>query len=108
MFGILAFVVSMGTAYAQWEGGGGTTESPLIDDEGDIVRIITDISTWIYRVFFIIAVLYILLAAYMYLTAKDDAAQVKKAQTSLKNAVIAIIIALISTGASLLIQSFLK
>ena len=83
------------------------TIPPLIDSKDDITAIAESIATWVYRLFFIIAVLYILFAAFTYLTAKDDAAKVKKAQASLKNAVIAIIIALISTGVAALIKSFL-
>ena len=61
-----------------------------------------------YQIFFILAVLFILVAAFTYLRAGGDAAQVKKAQTILKNAVIAIVIALISTAASVIIQNFIN
>jgi hypothetical protein len=103
---VSTFFASPALIFAQGRGGG-TTTPPLIDDKDDIIVIAEDIAQWVYRLFFVIAVLYILLAAYQYLTARDDTATVKKAQTSLKNAVIAIIIALVSTGLSLLIKSFL-
>lgn len=94
-------------AYGADGGSTGTNPPPLIQDKDDIIAIAEGIATWVYRLFFVIAVLYILFAAFTYLTAKDDASAVKKAQASLKHAVIAIIIALISTGLALLIKNFI-
>ena len=74
----------------------------------DIVNLLEKAVQWMYQIFFILAVLFILVAAFTYLRAGGDPAQVKKAQTMLKNAVIAIVIALISTAAALIIQNFIK
>ncbi len=85
----------------------GGNDSPIQSTQ-DVVDIITNIAELVFQVFFIIAVLFILFAAYTYLTAGDDASKVDKAKTSLKNAVIAIVIALISTGAATIIDNFLR
>jgi len=72
-----------------------------------IVDLFSKAAKWMYSIFFIVAVIYILLAAFVYLRAGDDATKVKKATTMLKNAVIAIVIALLSAGAALIINNFL-
>ena len=83
------------------------SDSP-IQSTDDVISIITNIAELAFQIFFIVAVLFILFAAYTYLTAGDDASKVDKAKTSLKNAVIAIVIALISTGVATIIDQFLR
>lgn len=88
----------------------GTPQLPNspIQSPGDVVTIAQNIVVWLYTIFFIAAVGFILWAAFLYLTARDDATKVAKAKASLKNAVIAIIIALVASGASLLIQNVIE
>lgn len=74
----------------------------------DVQNLLIKGAKWMYTFFFILATIYILLAAYKYLMAKDDSKQVEKAQAALKNAVIAIVIALISTGVAEIINSALN
>ncbi len=104
---VVAGILSTQALSAYAAEGGGDVKSP-IKSVDDIYKLMVSATTWLYRIFFVLAVFYILLAAYRYLSAQDDAAKVKKATASLKNAAIAIAIALISTGASLIIQSALK
>ena len=85
----------------------GGEDSPIQSTQ-DVVNIITNIAELVFQLFFIVAVLFILFAAYMYLTAGDNTSKVDKAKTSLKNAVIAIVIALISTGVATIIDTFLR
>ena len=110
--GIVLFIVGSMSAPALAQLGGddpqpGGTDSPIQSTQ-DVIDIITNIAELAFQVFFIIAVLFILFAAYMYLTAGDDTSKIDKAKTSLKNAVIAIVIALISTGAATIIDEFLR
>jgi Type IV secretion system pilin len=72
-----------------------------------IVDLFSKAAKWMYSIFFVVAVIYILLAAFVYLRAGDDAPKVQKATTMLKNAVIAIVIALLSAGVALIINNFL-
>jgi len=74
---------------------------------GDIVNLFTKAARWLYTIFFIVAVMYILFAAYTYLTAGGDATKVEKATKMIKNAVIAIVVALLASGVALIINNFL-
>lgn len=82
-------------------------ESPIKDWQG-IITLAERVVTWGYRLFFILAVAFILIAAYRYLFARDNAEEVKKANRSLIHAAIAIAVALISTGVAEIIRTFLN
>jgi len=81
-------------------------ESPINSKE-DIINIITNISQWMYRVFFIVAVFYLLWAAFAFLWSKEPT-DASKARMRVFYAVIAIVIALLSTAFSSIINSFLS
>lgn len=68
---------------------------PSTVDEG--ISILNQILTWISIIFWIVAVIFILYAAFLYLTAAGDAEKVKKASSQLLYAVIAIAVALMAT-----------
>ncbi len=70
--------------------------------------ILLSIVRWIYIIFFVVAVLFILLAAYNFLQGGANEKKAAEAKAQLKYAVIAIVVALISTGVSLLITQFLQ
>ncbi len=86
---------------------GGVPDGPISSFDG-IVGLFEKAASWLYTLFFIIAVVYILLAAFNYLTAGDDSSKTGKATKMIRNAVIAIIIALLSGGFSLIINNFLS
>lgn len=81
--------------------------SPITDING-VKTWLINVTKWGFTFFFILAVAFILLAAYRFLMAKDNQTEVQKAITSLKNAAIAIAIALVSAGVSSIINSVLK
>lgn len=105
------FLCSVGTfllvpsVFAQ---GVNTTPTSPIQSANDVYDWIVAVTKWAYTIFFVLAVAFILLAAYRYLMAKDNEAEVKKATAALKNAVIAIAIALVSAGVSSIVNSALK
>jgi lipopolysaccharide export system protein LptC len=57
-----------------------------------------DVIRWVYTMFFIVAVLFILLAAYNYLLGGQDEKRIELAKKQLTYAVIAIVIALVAAG----------
>ena len=63
---------------------------------------------WIYSIFFVVAVLFILIAAYNYLRGGTNPKAIETAKSQLKYAVIAIAIALVASGISLLIKGILS
>lgn len=82
------------------------TDSP-IQTPGDISRVFEQIVRWTYYIFFVLAVYFILIAAFSYLTASGDPEKLKKAHSSLGWAFVAIAVALISVGAAQIIKSFI-
>ena len=93
---ILLFVIAM-PAMAQ----------EAVSSFDDIVGLFVKAARWLYTIFFIVATMYILFAAYTYLTAGGDATKVEKATKMIKNAVIAIVVALLASGVALVINNFL-
>jgi len=81
---------------------------PIVTKPEQVVNIINYAVRWIYTAFFVITVIYILLAAYKFLRGGDNPKNIEDAKKSLTYAVIAIIIALFATGISVLIENFLK
>jgi len=63
-----------------------------------VESLLENILGWIYTFFFIFAAIFILIAAFQYLTAAGDEEKVKKAKNMLIYAVIAIAIALVAMG----------
>ena len=60
-----------------------------------------------YQAFFIVAVGAVLLAAFTYLTAKDDPEKIKSATKQILWASVAIAIALVSVGANVIIKDLI-
>ena len=84
----------------------GVQKSP-VQNVSDFVGIVRQVVVYVYTIFFIIAVLFIILAAFGYLTAADNAEKVKTARKQLIYAAIAIAIALLAVGAEVIIKNFL-
>lgn len=84
-----------------------TPESPIKTPQG-LLGAVASIVKWVYIVFFIVAVLFILIAAFNYLTGGGQPEKIKTAHTRLIYAVIAIAIALMAVGAVQIIKSFLE
>jgi hypothetical protein len=85
----------------------GNTRSPIqsVDEAKDVLVKIVE---WIYTIFYILAVLFLLMAAYNFLIGgggKED--KVRAAKEKIKYAIIAIVIALIASGVAVMIKNFL-
>ena len=74
---------------------------------GGIVGLLGQIVRWVYIIFFIIAVLMIILAAFSYLTAGGDEEKVKAAKNRIIYAAVAIMVALLAVGFESIIRTFL-
>ncbi len=81
--------------------------SPIQTPE-KIFEILSGIVKWTYTIFFIVAVFFILVAAFNFLFARGDPEKIKSARSQILWAVVAIAIALISIGAAQIIKTFLK
>jgi len=85
----------------------GDMKSP-IDSTAKAYSLLITIVRWVYTIFFVVAVLFILFAAYNFILGGKDEAKVKLAKSQLKYAIIAIAIALISAGVTTVINNFLE
>lgn len=74
---------------------------------GGFIEVVKGITRFAYILFFIIAVLMIILTAYTYLTASGNKENIEKAHKQLIYAAVAIAIALLAITTSALIQNFL-
>jgi len=87
--------------------GGDSDLRPIVSSNEQVRNIFSNIVRWLYTLFFILAVLFILLAAYNYIQGGTDENKLKTAKNQLKYAVISIAIALLATGFSVVIKEFL-
>lgn len=88
----------------------GDMASP-IKNVGQGYELLVTIVQWMYTIFFVVAVLFILLAAYNFIiggSGGQNEAKIKTAKSQLKYAVIAIAIALVASGMAALIKGFLE
>jgi uncharacterized membrane protein len=88
--------------------GGAQVPPPAIKQIDDIIQILNNIVRWLYIIFFILAVLFVLLAAFNYLTAQGDEEKVGKAKKQIWFAVIAVIVALLATSVIPIVRTFLQ
>lgn len=79
-----------------------------ISTPDQIFSILVKIIKYAYTIFFIVAVLFILIAAFNFLTARGDPTKITSARSQIFWAIVAIIIALLSVGAAQIINNFIK
>ena len=85
----------------------GDFPSPVRDFDS-VTNIPTNIARWLYTMFFVVAIILFLIAAYNYLMGGQDEKRIEIAKKQLRYGVIAVVIALLSSGASLIVQTFLQ
>ncbi len=86
-------------------------KSPVTDIQTQILGsngILATIVQWVYTTFFIVAVLFFLLAAYNFMLGGSDEKKIATAKNQLKWGVIAIVVALLSVGAAYAIDTLLR
>lgn len=86
--------------------GSGAQDVGITNIEG-LVGIISYVLTWTYTIFFVIAVLFVLFAAYSYLGGGEDAEKVKNAHKKIIWASVAIAVALLALSVNLIVQNFI-
>ncbi|MBI4993577.1 hypothetical protein HZC33_01275 [Candidatus Wolfebacteria bacterium] len=74
---------------------------------GGIVDILVKVMQWTYSIFFVVAVLFIILAAYEYLTGAEDPERIREAHKRIIWAGVAIAVAILALSFNLLVQNFL-
>ncbi|KKU14852.1 hypothetical protein A3A20_02965 [Candidatus Wolfebacteria bacterium RIFCSPLOWO2_01_FULL_45_19] len=74
----------------------------------DVIRVLNTFVAWMFAILMVLAVIFILYAAFLYLTAGGDAEKVSTANKQLIYAAVAIGVALISQGVRILVEQFLR
>jgi hypothetical protein len=82
-------------------------EGSPIEQPGDIFKILTRIVQYVYTIFFVVAVIFIIIAAFNFLTGGDNPEKIKGAQKQILWAAVAIAIALLSLGAAQIIKNLI-
>lgn len=82
---IIMFIAAAGFVFAA-----------LPQNASEMVTLMWSIVNWVFTFFIIVAAIYIIIAAFMYLTAQGDAEEISKAKRQLIYAIIAIVIASLS------------
>jgi len=80
----------------------------VITNVGQVLNVVRYVVKLVYWLFFLVAVLFIILAAFNYLTAGGDPAKVKKASNQLIYAVVAVAVALIAWGIESIVRNALE
>lgn len=75
---------------------------------GQATTATTNIVVWIYTIFWILAVGFVIWAAFTFMTASGDETKIGEAKTRLTYAVIASAVALLSMGIDLIVKSLLS
>jgi uncharacterized membrane protein len=89
---------------------GGVTAPSTINNIGQITGqagIICTIINWIFWLLIILTIIFVLVAAFRYLTAAGDPEKVKAAGSTLLYAAIAVVVALIAKGLPLIVSTFI-
>lgn len=81
-------------------------EASDVDSVEEVQGILENIVGWAQVFFYIIATLFIILAAFSYLTASGDETKVKNAKTKIIYSLVAIAIAIIAGGVVTLVRNF--
>lgn len=74
----------------------------------DILDILETLLNWMFTILMIVAVMFILWAAYLYLSAGGDPEKVKTASNQLIYAAVAIAVALVSQGIRFIVQQLVQ
>jgi heme O synthase-like polyprenyltransferase len=83
-------------------------ESIQISSIDDILTIISNITSWMYRILLAIVVIFVLMAAFTFLTSSDNTDNIKKARKQILYAAIAVVIAILSFSVSTIITNVLS
>ncbi len=111
--GLVAPVLALGlplVALGQFQGPGVTAPASPVTGISQISGtngLLCTIINWLFYLMIILAIIFVFVAAFKYLTAAGDPEKVKSAGSTLLYAVIAVVIALVAKGIPLIISSFL-
>lgn len=102
------FNVALAQAYDLKSSAQQLAEGSPIDSPEKIFLVLKRLVQYTYTTFFIVAVLFIIIAAFNFLNAKGDPTKINSAKSQIFWAIVAIIIALVSIAAAQIINNFIE
>ncbi len=111
--GLMVAVLALGIGTSAFAVNPGDIPGPIVNTVGPTsisgwVDVLITIVRWIYTIIFIVAVLFILLAAFNFITSKGDAVKTGTAKKQLLYAVVGIAVALLAYGVVTLVRTSLQ
>lgn len=95
-------------AAAQGTGITGAVQTPNVGFTfTQLVKVLNTVVSWIFTVFLIVAVIFVIIAAFSYLTSGGDPEKIKTASKQLVFAAVAIAVALLSVSIRFIVQDLL-
>jgi hypothetical protein len=85
----------------------GTDTASDITSANELLNVVKSIIGWVYAIFFVLAVLFILMAAFTYLGAAGDETKLAKAKNQIIYAAVAVVVALLAVGFSQIVGSII-
>ncbi|MDP2629745.1 MAG: TrbC/VirB2 family protein [Candidatus Harrisonbacteria bacterium] len=82
--------------------------STIVDSAEDVERTLENIGDWMFRIFMIIAVIMIVIAAFQFLFAGGDTDKFSNAKRSLVYAIVAVAVAVLSSGIVRVVETIIK
>ena len=101
-------ITSLAATTINIPGGNNAAVPQGITSFGGFIEVFKTLITWIFTLLLIFAVLFIIMAAFSYLTAGGDEEKVQKAHQKIIYAVIAIAVAFLAQGASYVVGELLN
>ena len=105
-FSAMALLISPSLALAQPDikqgniGGGASAY-------GDIIRIIQNVGSWMLGILLTLSAIFIIYAAFLFLTAAGDETKVKEAKNIIIYAIVAIVVGILAWGITQVVQSII-
>ncbi len=79
-----------------------------IESGEDVIKVLENITSWLWRVFMVATIIAFLFAGFFYITAAGNPERVARANKMVLYGVIGVVVALLSGGMVLLVQSILE
>lgn len=79
----------------------------VITDKGTFLKKVTTIINWIFTIFVVFAIIFVILAAFQFITGGGDSKNVESARNKLMWAAVGVIVALLARGLPFVIASLL-
>lgn len=80
---------------------------PTVSSFGDFVGVFNRLISWLFTLLLILAVIFIILAAFSYLTAGGDEEKIKGAHKKIMFAVVALVVAFLAQGIQFIVRELL-